>query len=200
MRTTYFKQLIIALFLLVVSAGTAAAASWKLSPERLNGPGSKDTLRAEIVDSDFKFSALQVDIQLPQGLVLEGAPLLDSRISAWSMEYNKLENGVIRLVIHEANNKVISAGSGELFRLPVKVDETFNRGEVELSKTLLSRQVDEALGLPNQKVEVYALKTLKVSDVQGLEQMEGPLPNVSFTVVPAEMQVKMEVAYYTDDN
>ena len=200
MRTTYFKQLIIALFLLVVSAGTAAAASWKLSPERLNGPGSKDTLRAEIVDSDFKFSALQVDIQLPQGLVLEGAPLLDSRISAWSMEYNKLENGVIRLVIHEANNKVISAGSGELFRLPVKVDETFNRGEVELSKTLLSRQVDEALGLPNQKVEVYALKTLKVSDVQGLEQMEGPLPKVSFTVVPAEVKGQVKVAYFTDDN
>lgn len=200
MRTTYFKQLIIALFLLVVSAGTAAAASWKLSPERLNEPGSKDTLRAEIVDSDFKFSALQVDIQLPQGLTLEGAPLLDRRISAWSMEYNTLENGVIRLVIHEANNKVISAGSGELFRLPVKVAETFNRGEVVLSKTLLSRQVDEALGLPNQKVEVYALQTLKVSDVQGLEQMEGPLPNVSFTVVPAEMKDKMVVAYYTDDN
>ena len=200
MRTTYFKQLIIALFLLVVSAGTAAAASWKLSPERLNGPGSKDTLRAEIVDSDFKFSALQVDIQLPHGLTLEGAPLLDSRISAWSMEYNTLENGVIRLVIHEANNKVISAGSGELFRLPVKVDEAFNRGEVVLSKTLLSRQVDEALGLPNQKVEVYALQTLKVSDVQGLEQMEGPLPKVSFTVIPAEMQNKMKVAYFTDDN
>ena len=200
MRTTYFKQLIIALFLLVVSAGTAAAASWKLSPERLNEPGSKDTLRAEIVDSDFKFSALQVDIQLPQGLTLEGAPLLDRRISAWSMEYNTLENGVIRLVIHEANNKVISAGSGELFMLPVKVDETFNRGVVVLSKTLLSRQVDEALGLPNQKVKVYALKTLKVSDVQGLEQMEGPLPKVSFTVVPAEMQDSMKVAYYMDDN
>ena len=200
MRTTYFKQLIIALFLLVVSAGTAAAASWKLSPERLNGPGSKDTLRAEIVDSDFQFSALQVDIQLPQGLTLEGAPLLDSRISAWSMKYNTLEGGVIRLVIHEASNKVISAGSGELFRLPVKVDEAFNRGEVELSKTLLSRQVDEALKLSDQKVKVYALKTLKVSDVQGLEQMEGPLPKVSFTVVPAEMQNKMKVAYYTDEN
>lgn len=200
MRTTYFKQLIITLFLLVVSAGTAAAASWKLSPERLNGLGSKDTLRAEIVDSDFQFSALQVDIQLPQGLTLEGAPLLDSRVSAWSMEYNKLENGVIRLVIHEANNKVISAGSGELFRLPVKVDETFNRDVVVLSKTLLSRQVDEALKLSDQKVEVYALKTLKVSDVQGLEQMEGPLPKVSFTVVPAEMQNKMKVAYYTDEN
>ncbi len=200
MRTTYFKQLLIALFLLVVSAGTAAAASWKLSPERLNEPGSKDTLRAEIVDSDFKFSALQVDIQLPQGFTLEGAPLLDSRISAWSMEYNTLKGGVIRLVIHEANNKVISASSGELFRLPVKVAETFNRGEVVLSKTLLSRQVDEALGLPNQKVEVYALQTLKVSDVQGLEQMEGPLPKVSFTVVPAEVKDKMDVAYYTDDN
>ena len=200
MRTTYFKQLLIALFLLVVSAGTAAAASWKLSPERLSEPGSKDTLRAEIVDSDFKFSALQVDIQLPQGLTLEGAPLLDRRISAWSMEYNKLEGGVIRLVIHEANNKVISAGSGELFRLPVKVAETFNRGEVVLSKTLLSRQVDEALGLPNQKVAVYALKMLEVKDVQGLEQMEGPLPNVSFTVVPAEMKDQMDVAYYTDDN
>lgn len=200
MRTTYFKQLIIALFLLVVSAGTAAAASWKLSPERLNEPGSKDTLRAEIVDSDFKFSALQVDIQLPQGLTLEGAPLLDRRISAWSMEYNTLENGVIRLVIHEANNKVISAGSGELFSLPVKVDEGFNKGEVVLSKTLLSRQVDEALGLPNQKVAVYALKMLEVKDVQGLEQMEGPLPKVSFTVVPAEMKDKMVVAYYTDDN
>lgn len=200
MRTTYFKQLIIALFLLVVSAGTAAAASWKLSPERLNEPGSKDTLRAEIVDSDFKFSALQVDIQLPQGLTLEGAPLLDRRISAWSMEYNTLENGVIRLVIHEANNKVISAGSGELFSLPVKVDEGFNKGEVVLSKTLLSRQVDEALGLPNQKVAVYALKTLEVKDVQGLEQMEGPKPKVSFTVVPAEMKDKMVVAYYTDDN
>ena len=200
MRTTYFKQLIIALFLLVVSAGTAAAASWKLSPERLNEPGSKDTLRAEIVDSDFKFSALQVDIQLPQGLTLEGAPLLDRRISAWSMEYNTLENGVIRLVIHEANNKVISAGSGELFSLPMKVDEGFNKGEVVLSKTLLSRQVDEALGLPNQKVAVYALKMLEVKDVQGLEQMEGPLPKVSFTVVPAEMKDKMVVAYYTDDN
>ena len=39
-------------------------------------------------------------------------------------------------------------------------------------------------------ITIKAKQALVVNEVKGLEQMEGPLPNVSFTVVPAEMRIR----------
>ena len=99
MKTTYFKQLFIALFLLITSAGTAVAASWKLSSTSLNQPGSMDTLCVEIVDNDFSFAAFQVDVQLPAGMIIYSGPFLGDSIPNWEYSYSIMgQDDHVRLV------------------------------------------------------------------------------------------------------
>ena len=60
MKVNHIKQLFVALFLLL-SAGTATAAQWKLAKTNLNAAGSKDTLTLEVSDNNtFSFSSFQV--------------------------------------------------------------------------------------------------------------------------------------------
>ena len=82
MRTNYIKQLFIALFLLITSAGTASAAVWQLDTQFLTTPGRTDTIRLSIEDNTFIFSAFQLDIQLPEGLTMQGDASLGSLASS----------------------------------------------------------------------------------------------------------------------
>ena len=189
-----------ALFLLIISAGTAAAASWKLTSTRLNQPGSRDTLRVEIAENDLSFSAFQVDIQLPSGLTLEGAPLMSSITKAWVSDYNTLTDGSIRLVAYEANNKVASVPVGTLFLLPVKVGDNYKKDNVVLKNGLLSKQPDTKMEVTDQTIAVNALQPLTVKILSGLTQMESSHTPATLTyeTVPAGIQLKD--SYFFDAN
>lgn len=56
MKVNHIKQLFVALSLLL-SAGTATAAQWKLAKTNLNAAGSKDTLTLEVSGNSFSFSS-----------------------------------------------------------------------------------------------------------------------------------------------
>lgn len=56
MKVNHIKQLFVALFLLL-SAGTATAAQWKLAKTNLNAAGSKDTLTLKVSDNTVDFSS-----------------------------------------------------------------------------------------------------------------------------------------------
>lgn len=189
-----------ALFLLIISAGTAAAASWKLTSTKLNQPGSSDTLRVEIAENDFSFSAFQVDIQLPSGLTLEGAPLMSSITKAWVSDYNTLTDGSIRLVAYEANNKVASVPVGTLFLLPVKVGDNYKKDNVVLKNGLLSKQPDTKMEVTDQTIAVNALQPLTVKILSGLTQMESSHTPATLTyeTIPAGIQLKD--SYFFDAN
>ena len=59
MKVNHIKQLFVALSLLL-SAGTATAAQWKLAKTNLNAAGSKDTLTLEVSGNSFSFSSFLV--------------------------------------------------------------------------------------------------------------------------------------------
>ena len=80
MKENHIKQLFVALFLLL-SAGTATAAQWKLAKTNLNAAGSKDTLTLKVSDNTVDFSSFQVDFTLPAGSRGASAPMAAS--AAW---------------------------------------------------------------------------------------------------------------------
>ncbi len=70
MKVNHIKQLFVALFLLL-SAGTATAAQWKLAKTNLNAAGSKDTLTLEVSGNTVSFSSFQVDFTLSEAYLAE---------------------------------------------------------------------------------------------------------------------------------
>lgn len=201
MKTTYFKQLFIALFLLITSAGTAVAASWKLSSTSLNQPGSMDTLCVEIVDNDFSFAAFQVDVQLPAGMIIYSGPFLGDSIPNWEYSYNIMgQDDHVRLVAYEATNKPLIGGKGTLFYLPVKIEADFQRGSIAFSKAVLSREAAFGKEMQDQTINVYAQKPLVVKILSGMEQMvNSQKPAVlTYETVPANIQ--LADSYFLDEN
>ena len=201
MKTTYFKQLFIALFLLITSAGTAVAASWKLSSTSLNQPGSMDTLCVEIVDNDFSFAAFQVDVQLPAGMIIYSGPFLGDSIPNWEYSYSIMgQDDHVRLVAYEAKNKPLNGGKGTLFYLPVKIEADFKGGSVAFSKAVLSREAAFGKEMQDQTINVYAQKPLVVKILSGMEQMvNSQKPAVlTYETVPANIQ--LADSYFLDEN
>ena len=85
MKVNHIKQLFVALFLLL-SAGTATAAQWKLAKTNLNAAGSKDTLTLKVSgNNSFSFSSFQVDFSASWLLImrLRGARKMTAASVAW---------------------------------------------------------------------------------------------------------------------
>ena len=119
MKTTYIKQLFIALFLLIASAGTASAAQWQLS----NGlgavtplsfvPGSQDTLRLGIYGNSTAYSAVQVDFYLPTGALLTGDPYVGAAVNGHQLTWKQSEDKQwIRIVLHSIENRTMQTPEG----------------------------------------------------------------------------------------
>ena len=77
MKTYNIIKGIASLALSFFLAGTADAAIWNLDKTQLAKPGEQDTLRVVLENNTFNFSSFQVDIQLPEGLILTGNPIPD---------------------------------------------------------------------------------------------------------------------------
>ena len=126
MKTTYIKQLFIALFLLIASAGTASAAQWWLG----NGqgvqtplpfvPGSQDTLRLGIAGNSTAFSAVQVDFYLPTGALLMGEPYAGNITNGHQLTWKQSDDKQwIRILLHSVENSTMQTPEGELICIPV---------------------------------------------------------------------------------
>ena len=93
MKVNHIKQLFVALFLLL-SAGTATAAQWKLAKTNLNAAGSKDTLTLKVSDNTVDFSSFQVDFTLPAGVLLSGTPILGELADDHALTWSKRTDGM----------------------------------------------------------------------------------------------------------
>ena len=180
MKVNHIKQLFVALFLLL-SAGTATAAQWKLAKTNLNAAGSKDTLTLEVSDNNtFSFSSFQVDFTLPEGILLDGTPILGELAVDHALTWSKRTDGSFRCVVYSAGNNEMKAPEGN---------------------GLLSNKASN--GQPVTDLSGVALtvhKELKhlVVNVSGLEQKANPVSpaKLGYTVIPANKTLKE--AYFTD--
>ena len=180
MKVNHIKQLFVALFLLL-SAGT---------------------LTLEVSDNNtFSFSSFQVDFTLPEGILLDGTPILGELAVDHALTWSKRTDGSFRCVVYSAGNNEMKAPEGNVLRIPVVLTASFEGGTFTAKNGLLSNKASN--GQPVTDLSGVALtvhKELKhlVVNVSGLEQKANPVSpaKLGYTVIPANKTLKE--AYFTD--
>lgn len=202
MKVNHIKQLFVALFLLL-SAGTATAAQWKLAKTNLNAAGSKDTLTLQVSDNNsFSFSSFQVDFTLPEGILLDGTPILGELAVDHALTWSKRADGSFRCVVYSAKNSEMKAPEGPVIRIPVVLAASFEKGTFTAKNGILSNKKSVAQPVTNlsETLRSYKERTKLVVNVSGLEQKVDPaeVAALSYTTIPSGKT--LAVAYFKDDS
>lgn len=202
MKVNHIKQLFVALFLLL-SAGTATAAQWKLAKTNLNAAGSKDTLTLEVSDNNtFSFSSFQVDFTLPEGILLDGTPILGELAVDHALTWSKRADGSFRCVVYSAKNSEMKAPEGPVIRIPVVLAASFEKGTLTAKNGILSNKKSVAQPVMNlsETLRSYKERTRLVVNVSGLEQKvdSAKVAALSYTTIPDGKT--LAVAYFMDDS
>ena len=201
MKVNHIKQLFVALFLLL-SAGTATAAQWKLAKTNLNAAGSKDTLTLKVSDNSFSFSSFQVDFTLSEGILLDGTPILGELANDHALTWSKQSDGSFRCVVYSAGNKDMKAPEGPVLRIPVVLAASFEGGKFTAKNGLLSNKASNGQSvkdLSGATLTAYKERAHLVVNVSGQEQVVNPAiaAGLSYTTIPEDKT--LTVAYFKDD-
>ena len=202
MKVNHIKQLFVALSLLL-SAGTATAAQWKLAKTNLNAAGSKDTLTLEGSGNSFSFSSFQVDFTLSEGILLDGTPILGELANDHALTWSKQSDGSFRCVVYSAGNKDMKAPEGPVLRIPVVLAASFEGGKFTAKNGLLSNKASNGQSvkdLSGATLTAYKERAHLVVNVSGQEQVVNPAiaAGLSYTTIPEDKT--LTVAYFKDDS
>ncbi|MDD2953425.1 MAG: hypothetical protein PHC95_09735 [Parabacteroides sp.] len=201
MKVNHIKQLFVALFLLL-SAGTATAAQWKLAKTNLNTAGSKDTLTLVVSGNSFSFSSFQVDFALPDGVLLDGTPILGELADGHALTWSKRTDGSFRCVVYSAENGEMKAPEGAVLRIPVVLAASFEKGTFTAKNGILSNKKSVAQRVTdlNEDLRTYKERAKLVVNVSGLEQVINPdaPAELGYTTIPSGKT--LDVAYFKDDS
>lgn len=202
MKVNHIKQLFVALFLLL-SAGTATAAQWKLAKTNLNAAGSKDTLTLKVSDNSFSFSSFQVDFTLSEGILLDGTPILGELANDHALTWSKQSDGSFRCVVYSAGNKDMKAPEGPVLRIPVVLAASFDGGKFTAKNGILSNKASngqKVADLSGAALTVHKELKHLVVNVSGLEQVANPAiaAGLRYTTIPEGKA--LTVAYFKDDS
>lgn len=202
MKVNHVKQLFVALSLLL-SAGTATAAQWKLAKTNLNAAGSKDTLTLEVSGNSFSFSSFQVDFTLSEGILLDGTPILGELANDHALTWSKQSDGSFRCVVYSAGNKDMKAPEGPVLRIPVVLAASFEGGKFTAKNGLLSNKASNGQSvkdLSGATLTAYKERAHLVVNVSGQEQVVNPAiaAGLSYTTIPEDKT--LTVAYFKDDS
>ena len=202
MKVNHIKQLFVALFLLL-SAGTATAAQWKLAKTNLNAAGSKDTLTLEVSVNSFSFSSFQVDFTLSEGILLDGTPILGELANDHALTWSTQSDGSFRCVVYSPKNTVMKAPEGTVLRIPVVLAASFDGGTFTAKNGLLSNKASNGQSvtdLSGATLTAYKERAHLVVNVSGQEQVVNPAiaAGLSYTTIPEGKT--LTVAYFKDDS
>ena len=202
MKVNHIKQLFVALFLLL-SAGTATAAQWKLAKTNLNAAGSKDTLTLEVSGNSFSFSSFQVDFTLSEGILLDGTPILGELANDHALTWSTQSDGSFRCVVYSPKNTVMKAPEGTVLRIPVVLAASFDGGTFTAKNGLLSNKASNGQSvtdLSGATLTAYKERAHLVVNVSGQEQVVNPAiaAGLSYTTIPEDKT--LTVAYFKDDS
>lgn len=202
MKVNHIKQLFVALSLLL-SAGTATAAQWKLAKTNLNAAGGKDTLTLEVSGNSFSFSSFQVDFTLSEGILLDGTPILGELANDHALTWSKQSDGSFRCVVYSAGNKDMKAPEGPVLRIPVVLAASFEGGKFTAKNGLLSNKASNGQSvkdLSGATLTAYKERAHLVVNVSGQEQVVNPAiaAGLSYTTIPEDKT--LTVAYFKDDS
>lgn len=203
MITNKIKIKLLAFFLLL-SMGIGNAAVWKLDKTELHAPGSKDTLCLQITDNSFPFTSFQVDIHLPEGLLITGTPVLSSLTNGHTLSWELQDDGGYRCVVYSVNNKEMQTKEGALLYIPVQLTAGFTSGAFSTSNAILVNKQSEGLEIGNfsETLHAHVKEERIVVNVSGLEQIANSekAASIDYTVFPEEIKQDVQVEYYINED
>ncbi len=203
MKVNHIKQLFVALFLLL-SAGTATAAQWKLAKTNLNAAGSKDTLTLKVSDNTVDFSSFQVDFTLPAGVLLSGTPILGELADDHALTWSKRADGSFRCVVYSVRNTEMKA-PGAVLRIPVELAVSFVEGTFTAKNGLLSDKASKGQPVTDLTATLtsHKEKAKLVVNVSGLEQVVNTekAAVLDCKTIPATLPdgKTLTIGYYKDE-
>lgn len=195
------KNNLFAFFLLFLTAGTAQAVQLELVKADLCAAGGKDTLVFQLKDNTFAFTSFQLDVTLPDGILMDGKPFLAQEMAdGHTLSWENQQGNEYRGVVYSLSNKNFKSTTGTLLSIPVQLTAAFKDGEVKVTKGLLANQKSGSQSISDYTATVFAYvqKQSIVVNVSGLEQKanETKAAEISYTVVPESVQ--LQVSYYKD--
>ena len=114
-----------------------------------------------ILDNDTVYCAMQFDITLPEGLTIDmdgDEHIIDPterKARDHVVSTNTLESGAIRVFVTSQNSRPFSGNSGAILTIDITASDSFAKGDVKLSNSVL---VEE-----NGKRHLLADETAKVN-------------------------------------
>ena len=195
------KNNLFAFFLLFLTAGTAQAVQLELVKADLCVAGGKDTLVFQLKDNTFAFTSFQLDVTLPDGILMDGKPFLAQEMAdGHTLSWENQQGNEYRGVVYSLSNKNFKSTTGTLLSIPVQLTAAFKDGEVKVTKGLLANQKSGSQSISDYTatVSAYVQKQSIVVNVYGLEQKVNPdkAAVISYTVVPESVQ--LQESYYKD--
>lgn len=195
------KNNLFAFFLLFLTAGTAQAVQLELVKADLCVAGGKDTLVFQLKDNTFAFTSFQLDVTLPDGILMDGKPFLAQEMAdGHTLSWENQQGNEYRGVVYSLSNKNFKSTTGTLLSIPVQLTAAFKDGEVKVTKGLLANQKSGSQSISDYTatVSAYVQKQSIVVNVSGLEQKVNPdkAAVISYTVVPESVQ--LQESYYKD--
>lgn len=137
------------------------------------------------------YTALQLDLNLPQGVKVTGAQL-SSRAASHTISTGTLRNGDTRLLVYSPSNLLIEGNSGAVVTLTLTADNAFdNSGDIIINNIIL---VDPAL----HRTRLNGTQVDVTSTVTGVNQLSGSeltvYTNGGRVIVDTPQATKMTIA------
>lgn len=92
------------------------------SSETLAVAGNDNGAVAIELDNNVAYTAIQMDVELPEGAEFASATLSE-RAAGHSVVWNKMNNGKVRVIAYSMGNAAITGNAGELVTMNITADE-----------------------------------------------------------------------------
>jgi len=162
--STWFCMLVA---MLLSVAGSAAAQSLSIADFDIKA-GETKTITIDLAQGQQPVYGVQTDLQLSEGLTLEGEPTVVEGIGVSDLKTSVVSNGSTRLILLSlgSSNAAISATATSIIQLSVKAAANFQRGTITLSNSRLTVSTSgQEVSVPSSTTQVEAdVKALSIAD------------------------------------
>ena len=202
------RYIYVILALLAVAGKAFPADKLEVLPVTVSS-GSTAAMSLALTNADGKYTALQADLYLPDGMELlkeNGEFKVElSRVAASHSITISLMNGFYRLILYSMTNEELTGTSGKIITLTVKVDANVAVGEKEGSLKNIKLVKKDNSGLEIDKetftIEVASYKKgdsnadgeINVADVVAIVNYILGKPSANFVLTAADVNEDGEV-------
>lgn len=113
------------------------------------------------LETEDMYTALQADFVLPTELEVEDIILDNSLNKTHTVQFIKLENGAIRMILFSSSLQPLSTGNNLLNIHVRKMDDGFTGGEIVMKNAIASMEDGSGMAVSDVKAEISVLSALE---------------------------------------